>query len=126
MNRSGEVIPGLLRKRNLPLGNLLVICDTLDLPPGSARLKRKGSSAGHRGLQSIIESVGSGDFLRIYIGVGRPDTKGNVVQYVLETPAAEEAALINSCIASAAEATLALSRTDVNTVIESFNASNHA
>jgi PTH1 family peptidyl-tRNA hydrolase len=90
MNRSGEVFPALLRRSGLSRSDLIVVCDTLDLEPGTIRLKRKGSSAGHRGLASIIETLGTDVFARLYVGIGRPAEKGDVVRYVLEEPSSRE------------------------------------
>jgi len=80
MNRSGEILGGLLRHTKGDLGDLVVVCDTLDLPPGSCRLKTRGSSAGHKGLESIIRCSGSHEFLRLYIGIGRPAVRRPAVR----------------------------------------------
>ena len=72
MNLSGSAVEALCDKFDISLSDLLIVCDDLDLEFGSMRLKAKGSSAGHRGIQSIIESLGSNDFARLRIGIGRP------------------------------------------------------
>ena len=95
MNRSGEILGGLLRHTKGDLRDLVVVCDTLDLPPGSCRLKTRGSSAGHRGLESIIRYAGSHEFLRLYIGIGRPASKREVIDHVLGEPSPEEQSLID-------------------------------
>jgi PTH1 family peptidyl-tRNA hydrolase len=108
MNRSGAVLPALLRLA----GNdrLLVICDSLDLPPGSCRLKRRGSlsGAGHKGLASIISVLGHGDFMRLYIGVGHPGSREEVVSYVLGEPGEQEIPLLAAAEKQAAAAALRL------------------
>ena len=95
MNQSGQILRGLLRHGRGNLSNLVVVCDTLDLPPGSCRLKIYGSSAGHRGLESIIRYAGSPDFLRLYIGIGRPASQNGVIDHVLGEPDPRERNLIN-------------------------------
>ena len=70
MNRSGEVL------KYFEYSSLVVLCDQMDLPAGTIRLRRGGSSAGHRGLMSLIEAHGDGQFIRIYIGIGRPSDGG--------------------------------------------------
>lgn len=90
MNRSGAVLPSVLKQTKLPLANMLVVCDTLDLPAGKLRLKLGGSSAGHNGLKSLMSAAGSGGFMRLYIGIGRPDSKEEVVSWVLGAPGREE------------------------------------
>lgn len=121
MNRSGEVLPALLNKHGLSPAQLVVIVDTLDLAPGRCRMKRKGSSAGHRGLASIINELGTEEFMRIYIGVGRPPAKGEVVDYVLGTPPDDERRAIDACIDRAAKGVCELVQEPSDTVIQRFN-----
>jgi PTH1 family peptidyl-tRNA hydrolase len=119
VNRSGEVFAGL----RPPVGpdSLLVVCDTLDLPPGSCRLRRGGSSAGHKGLASIIESLGRSDFLRLYIGIGRPERPDEVVDWVLGSPAGVEAELLRQGEQRAAEGVMALLREEPDKVMNVLN-----
>ncbi|MFH0855342.1 MAG: aminoacyl-tRNA hydrolase [Candidatus Omnitrophota bacterium] len=72
MNLSGEAVRPLLKKYGQDLSDLLVVCDDLDLEFGRLRLCSKGSSAGHRGIQSIIEHLGSNEFSRVRVGIGSP------------------------------------------------------
>ena len=85
MNRSGESVRGLTRMYNVDPSNLLVIYDDLDLPFGRLRLRDQGSSGGHRGIQSIIDSLGTNQFPRLRIGVGRPPAGADPIDYVLRT-----------------------------------------
>ena len=84
----------------------LVICDTLDLPPGSLRFKLKGSSAGQKGLQSIIQSVGTEEFMRIVLGIGRPAHKGQIIAHVLTAPKRGEDDSVSQAVEKAADAVL--------------------
>ena len=70
--------------------DIIVVCDTLDLPSGYIRIKKGGSSAGHNGLKSLMEYLDSPDFIRIYIGIGRPKAPQTVVEYVLSAPIGEQ------------------------------------
>ena len=88
MNRSGEAIAECARYFKIPSEQVLVISDDLDLPAGKARLRDSGGHGGHNGLRSVIECLGTDQFLRARIGIGRPsalDTgrQGSVTQYVL-------------------------------------------
>ncbi len=83
MNHSGEILPGLLRASKLPLSRLIVVVDNMDLPVGRVRMKLKGSSAGHNGLKSLIAHLGTPDFQRLYVGIGRPKGGITVVDHVL-------------------------------------------
>ncbi|MFA7370695.1 MAG: aminoacyl-tRNA hydrolase [Sphaerochaetaceae bacterium] len=107
MNNSGKIIPYFITKK-FKSDNLLVICDNLDLEVGTIRIRRGGSSAGHRGLKSLIEELGSPNFVRLYIGVGRPPQGADIVDYVLKRAAtAAEQTLLNQSLDRAAEAVLA-------------------
>ena len=81
MNRSGQSVSLLINKFNIDLDNLLVIHDDLDLPLGKIRIRRGGSSAGHKGIGSIITELGCRDFARIRIGVGRPARNEGFTEY---------------------------------------------
>jgi len=116
MNKSGEVIPQAGRG-----AALVVICDTLDLPPGACRLRRGGSSAGHKGLESVMRRLGSGDFLRLYVGIGRPGPGGQVVDHVLSAPAEPEASLIAGALERAAQAVLRLPEEGAERVMHALN-----
>ncbi|WP_281223877.1 aminoacyl-tRNA hydrolase [Entomospira entomophila] len=83
MNLSGKILPAIWKKTGTSVKSMLVICDNLDLPIGHLKFKEKGSSAGQKGLQSIIEHAGTQDFHRIFIGIGRPDSRQDVANYVL-------------------------------------------
>lgn len=92
MNLSGKALSPFLRRfPQFPPSRLLVICDNMDLPPGEFRLKPQGSSAGQKGLQSIIDYLGDHRFPRLYMGVGRPAPGTSVPDHVLGVPEGEEA-----------------------------------
>jgi len=82
MNLSGQAVRPLLRWYHVALPDLLVIYDDLDLPLGKVRLRRRGGSGGHKGMYSIIEALGTEDFPRLRIGIGRP-VHGEPQDYVL-------------------------------------------
>ena len=82
MNLSGRAVMQALQFYKLPLSQLIVVHDELDLPFGSVRLKQGGGHGGHNGLRSIMEQLGKGDFIRLRIGIGRPP-HGDTVNYVL-------------------------------------------
>ena len=104
MNNSGASLPRILRRLKCTPEQVLVVCDTLDLPSGVCRLKRRGKDAGHNGLKSIMYSLGTGDFARLYIGIGRPDPAVEVVDWVLGVPGSQEKALLDAAIIRSAQA----------------------
>jgi peptidyl-tRNA hydrolase, PTH1 family len=121
MNRSGLYVPKLLKRTRLSVSHLIIICDNLDLPPGSVRIRRGGSDAGHNGLKSVISSIGTPDFLRIYVGIGRPKQGCSVVDHVLGLPPDPER--FNAGISAAAAAVGRFAAgTPVDRVMHEFNA----
>ena len=97
MNRSGQSMRQTIDYFKLLPERVLVIHDDLDLPPGTARLKRGGGHGGHNGLRDIIAHCGR-DFLRLRIGIGHPGRKEQVVGYVLRPPGKEELLQIRHAI----------------------------
>lgn len=90
MNLSGVGIGRFVRKNKLDLKNLLVLYDDIDLSPGEIKLRPSGGSGGHKGVNSLIESIGSKKFPRLKIGVGHPGDPGEVSDYVLSKPRTKE------------------------------------
>ena len=121
MNRSGDVLAALLRFSGCTLVQTLVICDSLDLPAGAVRLKRSGSSGGHNGLASIIAAAGGGGFPRLWVGVGRPDGRGDVIRHVLGAPGAEDHQRIDAAERFAAEHVLRLANEPIDRVMHAVN-----
>ena len=83
MNRSGQIIPLLYKKWLGENYRFIIVCDNMDLQPGEIRIKQKGSSAGHNGIKSMLEYLDTDQFIRVFIGVGRPSSGENVVDHVL-------------------------------------------
>jgi len=83
MNRSGLAVAAFAAERGLEPTDVLVVHDDLDLPLARIKLKRGGGTAGHRGLESIVEQLGTRDFPRLRIGIGRPPIGQEVVDFVL-------------------------------------------
>lgn len=104
MNRSGESVQAALHYYRLEQSELLVICDDLDMVLGRLRLRARGSSGGHRGLQSIIEHLGSTEWARLKIGIGRPEVGDDVVEHVLGGVAGEERQILAAAVQQAADA----------------------
>ncbi|MFA6890447.1 MAG: aminoacyl-tRNA hydrolase [Sphaerochaetaceae bacterium] len=80
MNESGTIASGF---PDVDVGSMIVVCDQMDLPVGSIRIRKGGSSAGHNGLKSVIAGFGGSDFIRLYVGTGRPKEGESVVDHVL-------------------------------------------
>lgn len=83
MNRSGLAVAALMQQWDISLSDLLVIYDDMDLPLGKIRLRPKGSAGGHHGIESIIAALGSQEFPRLRVGIGRPEGEQGGIDYVL-------------------------------------------
>jgi len=101
MNNSGLAVENLVEEYRIEPQELLVVYDDLDLPPGQVRMRLKGSSGGHRGMESVIKHLGTQNFPRVRIGIGRPKKKEEVVDYVLSPFSPEEEKLIDRAVKKA-------------------------
>ncbi|MFH1288551.1 MAG: aminoacyl-tRNA hydrolase [bacterium] len=97
MNKSGEAVRYLAKKRAVPLDKTLIIYDDLNLPLGKFRLRTKGSAGGHNGMTSIIECLGSQDFPRLRIGIGTPSNTP-WEKFVLEPFSSQEKEIIQNSL----------------------------
>ena len=104
MNESGRAVAPLLRFFKLPLSNLLVIHDDLDLPLGMLRLRPTGGTSGQRGMASIITQLGTQDFPRMRLGIGRTPGQMDPVDYVLKDFLPSENELLKIVLQTAVEA----------------------
>lgn len=100
MNRSGEEVAKAVRYYKIPLENVIVVHDDADLPFGEVRVQAGRGSAGHNGVKSIIEALGSSDFTRVRVGIGRPvNVNISLEDWVLSVWSAEERQKLDSVVA---------------------------
>lgn len=119
VNRSGTPLRAAVRKANAdPESDLLVVADDVDLPLGRIRLRREGSAGGHNGLRDIIEALGTDQFARLRVGIGRD---GDTVDHVLSTFARGEQELAGEAIAAAADAVETWLREGIEAAMTRFN-----
>lgn len=104
MNLSGESIRAAMDFYKADIEDLVVLYDDLDLPAGKIRLRQKGSAGGHNGIKSAIAHLGTAEFNRVRIGIGRPEGRVPVVDYVLNRFTPEEWNLIQPAVEKSAEA----------------------
>ena len=104
MNESGGPVAGLMSFYKVPVEQLVVIHDDLDIPFADVRLKLGGGEGGHNGLRSITKSVGTRDYLRVRVGIGRPPGRMDAADYVLHDFASTERSEVPLLISDAADA----------------------
>jgi len=121
MNLSGIAVKALLKKFKLSPQDLLVVCDDLDLEPGRIKIRPFGSSAGQRGMVSIIEQLGTQDFNRLRIGIGRPKNPQDAARYVLAGFLRKEKALIELAREDAVDCCLSWVENGIIKTMDSFN-----
>ena len=121
MNMSGEAAQRLLRYFHLPLQKMLVVFDDLDLPTAALRMRPLGGSAGHKGMQSVIDRLGSRAIPRLRVGIDRPPGKMDPAAYVLQPFSDEQQELIDAALPRAAEAIETFVRTDIESAMSAFN-----
>ncbi len=106
MNLSGQAVAPLMRFYKIPPDRLLVAYDDLDLPPLTLRLRPKGGHGGHKGMRDIIERLGTQDFPRLRVGIGRPPGRMAAADYVLQDFAPAEQEMLPPLLDRAAEGIL--------------------
>ena len=121
MNLSGDAVAPLCRRLGIEAQEVLVISDDLDLAPGRLRLRQGGSDGGHNGLKSIIAGLGSANFKRVRVGIGRPE-KGTTADYVLSGFEGDEEKSFAAAIDRAAEAVLTVLGAGMSAAMNKFNA----
>ena len=121
MNLSGQCVESLMRFYKSPLEQVLVIHDDLDLPVGTLRMRPGGGSAGQRGLASIIQQLGTQEFPRLRIGIGRPPGQMDPAAYVLERFTSSDKALIPLLLDRAVDAVKDLMQFDLNHAMNTYN-----
>lgn len=126
MNRSGQSVAGLVNYFKIAPAEVLVAHDELDLPPGSVRLKQGGGHGGHNGLRDMVAHLGTPDFYRLRFGIGHPGERSAVVNYVLDSPSAADAALMDEAMTRALGEIEALVRGEFSQVMNRLNSEDRA
>ncbi len=129
MNASGESVSALMKRWEMSPADIVVIHDDLDLPLGKIRLRLGGGPGGHNGLKSIIARLGTQEFHRVRIGIGRPeidpengdDKEASVIDYVLSNFSREEAKVIEELLPKVSEAVAAILRDGIVEAMNRFN-----
>lgn len=121
MNRSGEAVSEAAVFYNVSPPDIIVIHDEMDLPSGTVRVKAGGGSAGHNGIRSIIDRLGSHEFIRVRMGIGKPGEKSKGVSHVLSKFGGGESGAVKTSVETAADAVFELIENGLERTMNKFN-----
>jgi PTH1 family peptidyl-tRNA hydrolase len=121
MNRSGDAVAALARYYDIAIADLLVVVDEVALPFGRLRARARGSAGGHNGLKSCIERLGTNEFPRLRLGVGRGDSRRDLADHVLSKFEADEQSGLGEFIARAADAAEMFAVEGIEMVMNTYN-----
>jgi PTH1 family peptidyl-tRNA hydrolase len=122
MNLSGGSVKKLIEKYGVPLEEVIIVHDDMDVPAGAVRVKRGGGHAGHNGLRSLHERLGSDAYLRVRVGVGRPPGRMDAADYVLQPLKGAAWEGLEESIPDAAQAVISILEHGVDAAMRDFNA----
>ncbi len=121
MNLSGQAIQGLVRFYKIPLENLIIAHDDLDLPFGTLRIRPGGGAGGQKGIKSTIQHLGTQDFPRLRLGIGRPPGRMDAAAYVLQDFAKGDAQILSETLDRAADAAISFIDFGLDKAMNEFN-----
>jgi len=121
MNRSGKAIGGLVRYYKIPLDNLMVVYDDIDLPFGAIRIRPSGGAGGHKGLDSVINQLGTDIFPRMRLGIGRPPGIQNAASYVLKDFLHSESDILEILLEKSYDAIMVFLQHGIETAMNKYN-----
>ncbi len=121
MNLSGESVREILEWYKVPVKNIIIIYDDIDLPAGKLRLRPKGSAGTHNGMRSVIYQIESDEFPRIRIGVGGPPEGWELADYVLSKLSGEDKKKVEEAIVYAADAVEEIVKSGIDVAMNKFN-----
>ncbi len=124
MNLSGQAVASLVKFYKIPLENLMIAYDDVDLPLGTIRLRPMGGSAGQKGMRSTIERLGTEEFPRIRLGIDRPPGAMQAANYVLQDFSKDEIEIVNHVIDRATDATLVFVTEGLDVAMNKYNTNN--
>lgn len=121
MNLSGKAVRYWMQEKKIPIENIVIICDDLNLPFGTIRMRKNGSDGGHNGLKNITELLGSQEYARIRLGIGNDFARGHQVDFVLGKLNEEELNLMESISGKVIDGVKAFATIGVDRAMNSTN-----
>ena len=123
MNLSGDAVQGIAHYFKIAVPDILIVADDVNLPLGRVRVRKTGTEGGHNGLRSVAQMLGTIDYPRLRVGVGRGNTRRELADHVLSRFDEDERPGIEAAIARAADAAEAFLTTDIDAVMNTYNRS---
>ena len=121
MNLSGESVIEAVNFYKIPLQNIIVIYDDVDIDPGFIRIRKNGSSGHHKGMESIISHLHTEDFCRVRVGIGKPKFKDDMITHVIGYIPDEELELLRKGVNSAKEAVIEILKNNIDSAMNKYN-----
>lgn len=121
MNLSDKAVVSMIKFYKIPLSNFIVANDDLDLPLGVIRIRPAGGSGGQKGINSIIENLGTQDFPRMRLGIGRPPGQMQAADYVLQNFGKDEIPIVEEMLGKAVDAMLLFTKSGLNAAMTKYN-----
>ena len=121
MNLSGNCVKEIADFYKVSPEKILVIYDDMDIEPGKIKIRKKGSSGGHNGMKSIIQMIGTEEFPRIRIGIGRPKHNGDEINYVIGAIPEEETSKLNEGVEKAKDAVIEILKNGIDSAMNKLN-----
>jgi len=122
MNLSGSSLKRLIEEYDVSLADVIVIHDDIDLPSGTVRVKRGGGHGGHNGLRSIHDKLGTDEYLRVRVGVGRPPGRMDAADFVLQPLKGDALEELEASIPTAAQAAFGILEHGIDVAMREYNA----
>ena len=121
MNLSGKSIIQVVNFYKIPLENIIVVYDDIDINPGLIRVRKQGSSGSHNGMKSVVEELNSEEFTRVRVGIGKPQFDNDMINYVLGAIPEEEKEKLEKGIEKAKDAIIEILKNGVDKAMNQFN-----
>ena len=121
MNLSGKSIIQVINFYKIDLKDIIVIYDDVDVEKGKIKIRKQGSAGSHNGMKSVIEELGSEEFIRIRVGIGKPEFKGDMVNYVIGAISDEDSLALEEGVNKAKEAVVEILKNGVDLAMNKYN-----
>ena len=121
MNLSGDAVREVIAFYKVPLEDILVVYDDLDIDPGKIRIRKSGSPGSHNGMKSVTDVLGTTEFARIRVGIGKPNNNMNLIEYVIGGIDEGEKELLNEGVGKATDAVIEIMKNNIDSAMNKFN-----